>query len=105
MKPVAVLSTTVLPVDGLYRVTTVPFGSVDIVGVPHYIGHPDTKAIVEELGAVQSTEKLFMGCSVNETVICFPIQQGKSTRAVDGFTTHQSVDTTDLAVRVLTRVE
>jgi len=107
MKPVAVLSTTVLPVDGVYRVHTLPPGEIpDLSGVPHYIGHPDTKAIVEGLGAVPAPTKLFSGLQVGEQAICFPIAQGKSTRAVDGFTSpHQNVDLSDLQIRVITRLE
>lgn len=107
MKPVAVLSTTVLPVDGVYRVETLPKGEIpDLSGVPHYIGHPDTKEIVESLGAVPAESKLFPGLAVGETAVCFPIQQGKSNRAVDGFTSpHQSVSLDDLSVRVIARLE
>ena len=54
--PVAVLSTTVLPIDGIYEVRTVD--SVDIIDIPHYINHPDTKKIVEKLGAIPSDNKL-----------------------------------------------
>ena len=104
---VAVLSTTVLPVDGVYRVETFPPGEIpSLVGVPHYIGHPDTKTIVEDLGAVPAPQKLFPGLTVGEQAICFPIQQGKSSRAVEGFTTpHQNVDLSDLQIRVITRLE
>ena len=62
MRPVAVLSTTVLPLDGVYSVQTLAAGNIpDLAGVPHYIGHPDTKVIVESLGAVQAPSKLFAG--------------------------------------------
>lgn len=107
MKPVAVLSTTVLPVDGVYQVQTLPPGEIpSLSGVPHYIGHPDTKAIVESLGAVPAPSKLFGGLAVGEQAICFPIAQGRSTRAVEGFTTpHQNVDLSDLQIRVITRLE
>jgi len=107
MSFVAVLSTTVLPLDGTYRVQTLPPGEIpSLVGVPHYIGHPDTKAIVESLGAVPAPTKLFPGQAVGEQVICFPIAQGRSSRAVDGFTSpHQAVDLADLQVRVITRLE
>lgn len=103
----AVLSTTVLPLDGTYRVETLPPGQIpSLVGVPHYIGHPDTKQIVESLGAVPAAEKLFPGLQPGEQAVCFPIAQGKSTRAVDGFTSpHQSVDLSDLQIRVIIRLE
>lgn len=104
---VAVLSTTVLPIDGVYRVHTLPKGDLpNIKGVPHYIGHPATKAIVESLGAVEASTKLFPGLQPGEQAICFPIAQGKSTRAQDGFTSpHQDVRLEDLQIRVITRLE
>lgn len=103
----AVLSTTVLPLDGTYRVHTLPPGEIpDIAGVPHYIGHPDTRTIVESLGAVPAPEKLFAGLQPGEQAVCFPIQQGKSTRATDGFTSpHQDVNLLDLSIRVIKRVD
>jgi len=73
--------------------------------VPHYISHPDTEAIVESLGAVPSLTKLFPGLAVGEQAICFPIQQGKSSRAEIGKTVDQSVNMEDLQVRVITRLE
>jgi hypothetical protein len=101
----AILSTTVLPLDGVYKVETaqeIP----NLTGVPHYIGHPDTKAIVESLGAVPAESKLFAGLQPGEKAACFPIQQGKSTRAVEGFTSpHQNVSMDDLQVRVIERLE
>jgi hypothetical protein len=103
----AVLSTTVLPLDGTYRIDTLPAGNMpNIVGVPHYIGHPDTRNLVEGLGAVQAETKLFPGLQPGERAVCFPIQQGKSSRASEGFTSpHQSVSLDDLSVRVITRIE
>jgi hypothetical protein len=101
----AILSTTVLPLDGTYRVETLP-GCPDITGVPHYVGHPDTKEIVESMGAVPAPTKLFLGLEPGQQAVCFPIQQGKSTRATEGFTTpHQGVSMEDLQVRVITRLE
>ena len=104
---VAILSTTVLPVDGVYSVKTLKKGeALDLTGVPHYIGHPDTRAIVEGLGAVPAPTKLFAGLQPGEKAVCFPIQQGKSTRAVDGVTSpHQNVSMDDLQVRVITRID
>lgn len=103
---ITVLSTTVLPVDGIYSVETLPTGIIpSLVGIDHYIGHPDTKAIVEELGAVPAPDKLFKGLNVGECALCFPITQGKSTRATDGFTSpHQNVKLKDLTVRIITRL-
>jgi len=104
MKIIAVLSTTVLPIDGTYTVLTVA-DCPDIKGVPHYIGHPDTKQIVEQLGALQAPSKLFTGLQPFESAVCFAIAQGKSKRASEGFTTpHQDIDFSDLTIRVITRL-
>jgi len=102
----AILSTTVLPLDGTYQVETLPAGQIpDISGVPHYIGHPDTRSLVESLGAVQSNSKLFAGLQPGQQALCFPIQQGKSSRATEGFTSpHQEVSLDDLSIRVITRL-
>ena len=100
----AVLSTTVLPLDGTYRVETIT-GCPDISKVPHFIGHPDTIALVESLGAVQSKSKFFTGLQPGQQAICFPIQQGKSSRVINGFPSpHQSVQMEDLSIRVITRL-
>jgi len=104
VKIAAILSTTVLPVDGTYVVETLR-ECPNIFGCPHYIGHLDTKQIVEGLGAVSAPTRLFGGLEVGEQAICFPITQGKGTRVRDGFTTpHQGVKVTDLTVRSITRI-
>jgi len=104
---VAILSTTVLPLDGLYRVITLPRGTTpDLTGVPHYCGHPDTAALIESFGAVKAESKLFQGLIPGEKALCVPIQQGKSTRATEGFTTpHQNVTLTELELREIERIE
>lgn len=103
----AVLSTTVLPLDGVYQVVTLPTGEIpNISGVLHFVGHPDTKAIVEASGAIPSPVKLFTGLLVGESALCVPIAQGKSLRATEGVTSpNQSVTLADLSLRVLTRLE
>jgi len=106
MKIKAILSTTVLPIDGTYKVETTEFKTELFAGIQHFIGHPDTKEIVESFGAVQAESKLFEGLQVGESAVCVPIQQGKSTRAEQGFTTpHQNVTTDILSVRIITRLE
>jgi hypothetical protein len=102
----AVLSTTVLPLDGIYEVKTLaPADLPSVVGVPHYIGHPATREIVESLGAVQSESRLFTGLAPGEKAVCFPIQQGKSSRIEEGKTVDQTVSLADLSVRVITRID
>lgn len=109
---VCILSTTILPIDGTYAVKTlISWAREDVLenlsGLPHYIGHPDTKKIVETLGATTAPTKLFTGLEVGETAICFPIKQGLSSRASEGFTNpHQAIEEIEtLDVRVITRIE
>lgn len=107
----AILSTTVLPIDGTYKVNTLKGDDREqllnsLAGIPHYVGHPDTKAIVEALGATPAPTKLFTGLQVGEQAVCFPIKQGLSSRATEGFTVHQAiVEVGTLDVRVITRLE
>ena len=104
MRIVAVLSTTVLPLDGTYTVKTVDIKEINIKDVPHYIGHPATKEIVGNLGAVQSESKLFEGLKEGESALCFAIKQGMSTRKDSGFSSpHQDVTLDMLHVRIITR--
>jgi hypothetical protein len=103
----AVLSTTILPLDGTYQVKTLSAderAKLNLSGVPHYIGHPDTKSIVEGFGAIQAPTKLFTGLQPGQNALCFPIVQGKSSRVTEGVTTpNQSVTLEDLEIRLLTR--
>jgi hypothetical protein len=104
----AVLSTVVIPVDGVYKIQTINKGELpDLSGVPHYIWHPDTKKIVEEtFGAVPAEGKLFKGLKPGESAVCFPIKQGKSSRRERGFSeAHQKVTLDDLDIRVVERLE
>ncbi|MDD4402375.1 MAG: hypothetical protein PHI24_10985 [Desulfitobacteriaceae bacterium] len=105
-KFVAILSTTVLPLDGVYRVTTLLAGDIPVIsGIPHYIGHPTTKEIVESLGAIPADSKLFPGLKPGERAVCFPITQGKSSRGIEGKTVDQNVDMSDLSIRVIERLD
>lgn len=107
----AVLSTTVLPVDGTYSVATLEGEQKERVlsaleGVPHYIGHPATKEIVEQFGAIPASSKLFEGLEGGEFAVCFSIKQGRSNRKTDGFTSpHQDVTLDDLDVRIIHRLD
>ena len=132
--PVAVLPTTVLPLDGLYAVASAyaaeaiwpiiecshrlsamvieALGGLEgrgvrvrFEGVPHYIGHPDTKKLIEERGATPAQERLFPGLQVGEAALTVAIKQGRSSRTTLGHTeAHQAVTWEDLEVRVVMRV-
>jgi len=111
-KFVAILSTTILPVDGTYSVRTLQGAErqtclESLAGVPNYIGHPDTKVMVEALGATPPPSKLFQGLEIGQSAVCLPIKQGLSDRAKLGYTNpHQVIeDLGTLDVRVLTRLE
>lgn len=111
MKIKAVLSTTVIPVDGTYSVITLQGEKKERVlsalkDVPHYIWHPATKEIVESFGCVPAPSKLFEGLQGGEFAVCFSIKQGRSNRKDEGFSTpHQEVEFEDLDVRLIHRLD
>jgi len=102
---VAVLTTTVCPIDGTYRVETLATRPDSLAGVPHYVGHPATRALVEAMGAIKAPSNLFGGLAVGETALVVSIKQGRSTRVAQGVTVDQEVTLDDLDFRTLTRVE
>ena len=102
----AILSTTILSIDGVYSITTQSGADRENVlqnlqGVQHYIGHPATKEIVESLGAIPAESKLFAGLEAGETAIALSIRQGVSSRKDIGHTVHQEVVIDDLDVRII----
>lgn len=92
---VAVLSTSVMPKDGVYSIYTIPRKAVHIEGVPHYIGHPCTKRIIEEMGAVQASNRSFKGLRIKHER---NKREHRYTRA------NQNVTVDDLCFRVLKRL-
>ena len=97
---VAVLSSTVLT-DGEFRCETISFPS-DLSGVPHYVGHPDTKVLIETLGAVQASEKLFTGLQVGESYLAVPLANNSRDA---GWTVHKAVsDLSQLTAKKVTRI-
>lgn len=130
---VAILSTTILPLDGMYAVVSeeaiglltegvhvspalatqadlaVPYDLPSVVvkwgGTPHYVGHPATAALIEKRGAVKAATNLFPGLEIGQAALCVAIKQGRSTRATKGHTeAHQEVTWDDLTIRVIQRV-
>jgi len=105
MKIKAILSTTVLPLDGTYQVKTLDIVP-DLKGVTHFIGHPATREIVENLGATPTLQKMFKGLEVGECAIACSIRQDRTNRNANGFTSpHQDVTLSDLCFRLITRIE
>ena len=108
---VAILSTTVLPVDGTYEVLTwvgpTPLGR-DFPrepGMAQYIGHPATKKIVEErFYTMPPPAPLFAGLAVGQAALCVSIQQGRSDRAQGGTAVNQDVTVNDLIYRLVLRI-
>lgn len=74
-------------------------------GVPHYVGHPATREIVESLDAIKAPTNLFEGLEVSETALIFRIAQGKSSRRATGITIDQAVTMADLEVLAMTRLD
>lgn len=103
---VAILTTTVLPVDGVYKVETLDGIPAISRGVPHFVGHPATAGIIESLfGAVKASSNLFSGLLPGEAALVVSIKQGRSSRSSIGKTVDQDVSVEDLSFRVLTRIE
>lgn len=111
---VAVCSTTILPVDGTYLVHTFPaeelptlFKNISRLRLPHYVGHPATKAILEqELNCTPAPTKLFPGLAHEGTaMLCFPIKQGQSDRSQGGSAVNQEITIDNLDCRIVVRRE
>lgn len=96
---VAILSSTVLIIDGTYACTTLS-NIPDVTGVPHYVGHPATKVILDDAGAIH-TPGVFKGLNVGQSMLVVSLANNQR---VDGFTTHQNVDISGLTFKVVTRI-
>ena len=80
----AILSTTLLQQNGTYtyeQMDTPP----DVTGVPHYVGHPATRHLLDKAGAVY-TPGLFGGINPGES---FVVAQLKDARKGQAFTVDQ----------------
>lgn len=102
---IAILSTSVMPKDGVYKIETVSRHKLTLDSIPHYIGHPCTKKIVESLGAIKAVHSNFKGLRVGESAICCPIRHNKENHRKHRYTrANQFVGVDDLLFRVLTRI-
>jgi len=70
---VAVLSSPLCFGDGLFKSEEVDFPD-DMAGLPHYVGHPATRALLEALGA-EYTPGRWIGPTVGESYIAVPLAQ------------------------------
>ena len=113
VNPVAVLSTIVIPEDGVYQVETISIDSglsaleahCQEGPILHFIGHPATQQIVEDCGAVYAGQgALFSGLKVGQWALCFPIHQGRSDRSQGGSAVNQEVRRGDLSCRRISRL-
>src|SRR3989344_1483987 len=71
-KVVAGLSSTVINVDGTYEAVAGLPMPLALDGLPHYVGHPSTKSVLDSLGA-EKVPGLFGGLAVGESFLAFPI--------------------------------
>lgn len=101
MKVVAVLSSTVINVSGNYDVE-VGVSMPEIQGLTHYVGHPDTRKVVEELGAKYAGQgELFKGLEVGESFVAVPLANPDRS---SGWTVDQALESIDqLRVTLVTR--
>ena len=101
----AILSTTVLPQDGNYSVYTLTDAQIEklnLTDIPHFVGHPATKEILDGLRAVY-TPGLFTGLEPGEIMLAVSIKQGLTSRGEVGHTVHQNVTKNMLSFRVVQR--
>ncbi|MDH4330907.1 MAG: hypothetical protein OEV93_05170 [Candidatus Moranbacteria bacterium] len=98
---VAGLSSTVINVSGQYDVLVgIPMPK-DLSGLPHYVGHPDTKAFLDKLGG-RKTPGLFEGLRVGESFLAFPLQ---NSRKDNEWTVDQALnDIEEIRVTLVTRI-
>ena len=95
----AILSSTVLNVEGVYEAKFVSMPEVG--GIPHYVGHPATKELLDTLGAVHTTG-LFGGLEVGQSFLAVPVQNPSRD---EGWTVHKAIDgLQDLRVTLITRI-
>ena len=102
---VAILSSTVLTREGEYRY--VPFHSMPVVaGIPHYVGHPAMRHILDTAGAVYKAGYFagyFAGLDVGESYLACQLRDPRKGTA---FTADApNVDMTDLKFSIVTRIK
>lgn len=97
---VAIVSSTILT-DGTFVCETISFPQ-DLAGVPHYVGHPATKGLIEALGATQAPTKFFGGLEVGESYLAVPLANNPRS---EGYTTDLAIsDISELTAKKVTRI-
>ena len=102
MKPTAILSSTILNVEGTYKAEFVTAESIIFEGVPSYCGHPNTAAILADLGVTKPETNLFEGLEIGQSFLAVPLMNNPRT---EGHTVHQSIETiSELRLTLVTRI-
>lgn len=99
---VAALSSTVMNVSGTYRVEVGLPMPTSLGGLPHYIGHPSTKEVLDAMGA-EKVPGLFDGLQIGESFLAFPIQNPRKDAEWTLDRALESVD--EIRVTLVTRIE
>lgn len=95
----AILSSPICFSGGTFSADDVPMP--DVTGIPHYVGHPATRALLDAAGAV-FTPGRYAGPEVGESFIAVPL--ALNPRA-EGYTSDTAVaDLSQLRVILVTRV-
>jgi hypothetical protein len=102
MKPVAILSSTILNIEGIYEAKIVEPNAKMFEGVPSYVGHPNTAALLLDLGVTKPETNLFGGLRVGESFLAVPLLNNPRT---EGHTVNQSVSSLrELRCTIVTRI-
>lgn len=100
MEFVAILSSTVLT-PGTFQAKEIPFPA-SLEGIPHYIGHPATRALIEALDAEKAPDALFGGLEVGQSYLAVPLQRNPRE---GGYTQDVAIsDISELKAMLVTRI-
>lgn len=103
VKPIAILSATVAPVDGRYEIFTcrnVP----NMEGIQHFVDHPSTKGLIEAAGAVKADSFLFAGLEPGDSALVVSLKQARD-GGNSAVNVEKEVTLNDLQFRIMTRID
>src|SRR5690554_1371788 len=98
----AILAATVLPNDGVFSVATL-HQPPDLAGIPHYVGHPSTRAILEGMGSVKADDNLFAGLDPGESAIVCQLAKPRMSGQANKTVEQDITEPEDLRWRLITR--